>query len=45
MHYSTLEEMGKEDDEAEVDKSTLRDRNWDDWKDDHTKGVGNTKRI
>lgn len=45
VSYKTLEEMGREDDEAEVDRSTLKDRNWDDWKDDHTKGVGNTKRI
>ena len=36
-----LEEDGLEDDLGLVEKATIRDRNWDDWKDDHQKGSGN----
>ena len=40
-----LEEMGKEDDLALVDKATTRDRQWDNWKDMNPKGYGVTKKI
>ncbi|KAK8797390.1 hypothetical protein WA158_004598 [Blastocystis sp. Blastoise] len=43
--YKQLEEEGLEDDEELVDKATIRERNWDDWQDNHAKGIGNTKRI
>lgn len=45
VHYQTLKEQGMEDNIKLVDKSTLKDRAWDDWKDDHTKGAGVTKRF
>jgi hypothetical protein len=37
------EDEGSDKDEAS-DKKTLKDRHWDDWKDDNPKGSGNTKR-
>ena len=43
--YAQLEEDGDEDDEELVDRATLKDRNWDDWKDDHPRGSGRTKRF
>lgn len=45
MKMKQLEEAGLEDDEELVDKATYKDRSWDDWKDDHTKGAGNTTRL
>ncbi len=45
MKIKQLEEAGKEDDMALVDKATERDRQWDDWKDMNPKGSGVTKRI
>ena len=39
MHEGSLE-----DDHELVDKATMRDRGWDDWKDDNPKGYGVTKR-
>lgn len=45
VSYKTLLEQGREDEEDEVDRSTLKDRKWDDWKDNISKGVGNTKRC
>ena len=38
-----LEEEGLEDDIDLVNKATVRDRAWDNWKDDNTKGAGVTK--
>lgn len=42
-------EQAKQDrdpDKDEVsDEQTLKDREWDDWKDDHEKGAGNKKRY
>ena len=40
-----LVEMGKEDDEELCDKATVRDRQWDNWKDMNPKGYGVTKKI
>ena len=40
-----LEEAGLEDEIDLVDKATVRDRAWDTWKDEHTKGAGVTKRF
>ena len=40
-----LEEMGKEDDLELVNKATVRDRQWDNWKDMNTKGYGVTNKI
>ncbi|CAM9306712.1 unnamed protein product [Phaeothamnion confervicola] len=38
---------GEEDDEALADRATVRDRAWDDWKDENPRGIGNkaNKRI
>eukprot|EP00511_Aplanochytrium_stocchinoi_P000055 CAMPEP_0204823052 /NCGR_PEP_ID=MMETSP1346-20131115/1207_1 /ASSEMBLY_ACC=CAM_ASM_000771 /TAXON_ID=215587 /ORGANISM="Aplanochytrium stocchinoi, Strain GSBS06" /LENGTH=392 /DNA_ID=CAMNT_0051949585 /DNA_START=104 /DNA_END=1279 /DNA_ORIENTATION=+ len=36
-------EQGLEDDIEIVDKATMNDRAWDDWKDDNPKGSGRTK--
>lgn len=43
--YKELLELGLEDDEELVDKATEKERAWDDWKDNHPYGIGNTKRI
>lgn len=45
--YDQLEMDGDEDDEELVEKATHRDREWDDWKDEHPRGSGNkaNKRI
>lgn len=40
-----LEEEGLEDDAELVDRAAYRDREWDDWKDDHPKGSGVTKKF
>ena len=42
-----LEEEGLEDEADLVDAATQRDRDWDDWKDENPKGIGNkaNKRI
>jgi len=40
-----LEEMRKEDDLELVNKATVRDRQWDNWKDMNTKGYGVTNKI
>ena len=39
------EEKKDEENEEEVDKKTLKDREWDDWKDAHVKGIGNRKKY
>lgn len=38
-----LEEDGDEDVAELVDKATLQDREWDDWKDANPRGIGNKK--
>lgn len=43
--YKELEKEGLEDDEELAEKAVYRDRAWDDWKDEHARGVGNTKRV
>lgn len=43
--YHQLLEEGLEDDTELVDKATVRDRDWDNWKDDHPKGAGVTNRF
>lgn len=40
-----LEEEGLEDDAELVERAAYRDREWDDWKDDHPKGSGVTKKF
>ena len=43
--HEDSDELGHEDGAAGADKDqlkTLKDREWDNWKDDHQKGVGNT---
>ncbi len=37
--------FGDEDDERLADEATMKDREWDNWKDDNVKGAGVTKRI
>jgi hypothetical protein len=32
-----------QDKDEQTDKKTYKDREWDDWKDDHEKGAGNKK--
>lgn len=39
--YNQLEIDGDEDDEELVEKAVHRDREWDDWKDEHPRGSGN----
>ena len=39
------EEKKDEENEEERDKKTLKDREWDDWKDAHCKGIGNRKKY
>jgi immunoglobulin-binding protein 1 len=39
--YSELYAAGEEDNEALVDEATLKDRDWDNWKDENKKGSGN----
>jgi hypothetical protein len=45
LKYRELVAEGKEDDARLVDLATYKDRAWDDWKDAHQKGAGNSKRI
>ena len=45
LKYEQLVERGLEDDEKLLDKATMNDRNWDNWKDDNPKGSGVTKRY
>jgi hypothetical protein len=40
-----LAEAGEEDNRSEVVKATYKARHFDDWKDDHPKGAGVTKRV
>lgn len=42
---ANLHEEGLEDDQDLHDQATKKDRDWDDWKDDHPKGRGVTKRF
>lgn len=39
--YNELYEAGEEDNEALVEEATLKDREWDNWKDENKKGSGN----
>lgn len=39
--YNELYEAGEEDDEALVDAAAIKDREWDNWKDENKKGSGN----
>jgi hypothetical protein len=39
--YAQLEADGEEDDEKLVEEAAYHDRAWDDWKDDHPRGMGN----
>mmetsp|Transcript_15013 Transcript_15013/g.25046 ORF Transcript_15013/g.25046 Transcript_15013/m.25046 type:complete len:386 (+) Transcript_15013:2596-3753(+) len=39
--YKQLVEDGDEDDEDLVDKAVMKDRDWDDWKDENPRGWGN----
>jgi len=43
MNRKLEEDEGSDKDEAS-DKKTLKDRSWDDWKDEHEKGAGNKMR-
>lgn len=43
--YEHLHRDGDEDDERLADEATMKDREWDNWKDDNVKGAGVTKRI
>lgn len=43
LKYSELCAEGKEDDIELADKATMKDRAWDDWKDEHQKGSGKKK--
>lgn len=45
LRSKELAEAGEDDDEALADAAVEKDRAWDDWRDDHPKGIGNTKRI
>ena len=45
MKQKALHENGLEDDVELMDKAAVRDRNWDDWKDDNPKGSGVTNRY
>ena len=38
-------EMEKETEEEAEERQRIKDKNWDDWKDLHDKGIGNTKRL
>ena len=42
LRYEELVKEGKEDEEDLVDLATKEDRKWDNWKDENTKGSGNT---
>ncbi len=37
-------QTAEEDSDAEADKETMEKRSWDDWRDEHNKGSGNTMR-
>ena len=43
--FHELEAEGLEDDEELWDKATEKARSWENWRDDHPRGIGNTKRI
>lgn len=45
--YAQLEADGEEDDAQLVEEAAYHDRGWDDWKDQHPRGMGNKaeKRI
>jgi hypothetical protein len=40
-----IKHNGKIDEDSDkiVDEKTYKDRNWDDWKDEHERGAGNKK--
>jgi hypothetical protein len=40
-----LRAAGREDDADAMDAAAARDRAWDDWSDDHPRGMGVTKRV
>ena len=42
LRYEELVKEGKEDEEDLMDLATKEDRKWDNWKDENTKGSGNT---
>ena len=42
---AVLHRDGLEEDETLYDRATRKARDWDDWKDDHTKGYGDTKKF
>ena len=39
--YNELVAAGQEDETDLVDQATVKDRQWDDWKDENKKGSGN----
>jgi hypothetical protein len=39
--YAQLEADGEEDNAKLVEEAAYHDRAWDDWKDDHPRGMGN----
>ena len=41
MRYHELVAAGEEDNEELADAATLKDREWDNWKDENKKGSGN----
>ena len=41
IRYAELVAAGQEDDIDLVDQATMKDRSWDDWKDENKKGSGN----
>jgi hypothetical protein len=45
MSLEEVEAEGKEDDEGKFNDANLKARNWDDWKDDNTKGSGVTNKC
>ena len=45
LSLNELKEQGLEDDVEKMDAATTKASKWDDWKDDHPKGSGVTKRF
>ena len=45
LRAAQLHEAGLEDDADRADAAAYEDRKWDDWRDDHTRGSGVTKRV
>jgi immunoglobulin-binding protein 1 len=39
--YKQLEGDGDEDNDELVEQATMKDREWDDWKDNNPRGIGN----